>query len=154
MVAYNYLDTSALVKHYITERGSRWVTSRIQSHDVVVITSALTRIEAICAFARRRREGLLTEGDLADIRAIFNYDLVHRYQVAVTNEAVLEEAEAIALRQPLRAYDAVQLATALLVNRQLTAVGDPDITFVCADSRLVEIATTEGLQVKNPNDEP
>lgn len=59
MVAY-YLDTSALLKRYITEDGSQWVRGIFRSPDHILITSRITQVEAASAFARRVREGTLT----------------------------------------------------------------------------------------------
>jgi hypothetical protein len=55
---------------------------------------------------------------------------------------------------PLRTYDALHLASALLVNDQLVAVGLPPLTFLAADNRLLTAATLEGLTVDNPNNYP
>jgi hypothetical protein len=54
-------------------------------------------------------------------------------------------------RHPLRASDAIHLATALTSN-QLLSNGDlPALTFLCADDRLLDAAMAEGLGVDNPN---
>ena len=60
----------------------------------------------------------------------------------------------VANRQPLRAYDAVHLATAWLLNEELLRAGQPPLTFVCADDRLMTIAQAEGLLTDNPNHHP
>ena len=53
----------------------------------------------------------------------------------------------------LRAYDAVQLAVALEVNRIHQMAGSP-ITLASADRDLNAAATAEGLAVDNPNYHP
>jgi hypothetical protein len=58
----------------------------------------------------------------------------------------------LALQHPLRAYDAVHLATAWLANQELVRTGKPPLTFVCADDRLVAIANATGLLTDNPHD--
>ena len=57
-------------------------------------------------------------------------------------------------RHPLRAYDAIHLATALMVNRRLLAAGVLGLVFLCADDRLLQAAVAEGLAVDNPNEHP
>ncbi len=151
MLRHLYFDTSALIKHYITEAGSRWVQMLVHNKKTIVLTSSLTRIEGVCTFARRHREGLLSEDDLTQVCTIFNYDLAHRYILAKADLAILSSAQQLALRYPLRAYDAVQLATAEFSNEQLVQAGKPPLTFVCADDRLLAIAQAEGLLVENPN---
>jgi len=51
----------------------------------------------------------------------------------------------------LRAYDAVQLASALIANQALTLRQLPPLTFVSADDRLIKVAMAEGLATENPN---
>jgi uncharacterized protein len=53
----------------------------------------------------------------------------------------------------LRAYDAVQLAVALEVNRIHQMAGSP-VTLVSADRDLNAAATAEGLTVDDPNSHP
>jgi hypothetical protein len=43
------------------------------------------------------------------------------------------------------------LATALTSNRLLSDSGLPALTFLCADDRLLDAATAEGLATDNPN---
>jgi len=54
-------------------------------------------------------------------------------------------------RYPVRAYDAVQLASAMLVNPVLQSAELSPLVFVSADIRLNAIAEAEGLTVDNPN---
>lgn len=55
---------------------------------------------------------------------------------------------------PLRAYDTVQLASALRAQSDLGTIGGPPIVFVAADDQLVAAARAEGLQTDNPNHHP
>jgi predicted nucleic acid-binding protein len=54
----------------------------------------------------------------------------------------------------LRAYDAVQLASALRVHSDLTRTESTSLTFITADERLIAVAQTEGLLTDNPNHHP
>jgi hypothetical protein len=65
---------------------------------------------------------------------------------------VIETAQRLANQHPLRAYDAVLLATAWLANQNLVRAGQPPLTFACADTRLVAIAQAEDLQTENPSE--
>ena len=55
---------------------------------------------------------------------------------------------------PLRAYDAVQLACALLVRRGLHRRGMPPPLFVAADTTWLTAARTEGFAIDNPLQHP
>ena len=147
-----YLDTSALVKQYVMETGSEWVRMLLRSSRTpTVFTSHLTVVETVCAFARRRREGMLSSQDHRQLLAVFDYDFRYRYNILDVEPTVMDTARRMANHHPLRAYDAVQLATAWLLNQDLLRTGKPPITFVCADSRLITIAQAEGLLTDNPN---
>jgi hypothetical protein len=67
---------------------------------------------------------------------------------------VIEEAGQLLERQPLRAYDAVQLASALVAARTLADGGVAQPVFLTADDRLLALAEAEGLSTDNPNLHP
>lgn len=147
-----YFDTSALLKRYVAETGSIWVNALItSSNPPVVFTSQLTVVESVCGFSRRLREGSVSTGDYNRLLTAFNYDTVSRYVIADVMPVTVETACRMAGRNPLRAYDAVHLATAWLLNRELLRHGRHPITFVCADERLISISRSEGLITENPN---
>ena len=52
-----FLDTSALVKRYVTELGSNWVMAQCQpkAGNTIVISQAAL-VEAVAAFCRKTRE--------------------------------------------------------------------------------------------------
>jgi hypothetical protein len=52
----------------------------------------------------------------------------------------------------LRAYDAIQVATAVVINQ--TQSGLPPLSFVSADDELLLAARAEGLATENPNLHP
>ncbi len=88
MVNPFYFDTSALVKNYIREPGSQWVRSAVGNAQTAVLTSTLTTIESVCAFARCHREGLLSEDDLTQTRALLEHDFLCRYSVLWCSSAL------------------------------------------------------------------
>jgi hypothetical protein len=148
-----YFDTSALLKQYVTEAGTEWVKSLLASLDApVVLTSRLSVVEAACAFARRVREGNLSPQALDNLLRLFDYDVAYRYHILELSPATIDAARDLALQHPLRAYDAVHLATAWLANQELVRTDQPPLTFVCADDRLVGIASATGLPIDNPHD--
>lgn len=150
-----YLDTSALVKQYLAEAGSDWVRSLLSnSQPPQVLTSHLTVVEATCALARRRREETLSSDDYLRALQALEYDMLYRYNVLDVTPEVIDSARRLAKAHPLRAYDAVQLSSALSANHQLVSLGQSAVTFVCADDILLTVAQAEGLAVDNPNHYP
>lgn len=155
MVSTIYLDTSALVKRYITEAGSDWIKVLLDGDPAPTsLTSHLTVIEGVCTLARRQREGLLSPQDYLQVLTALDYDFQHRYDVIAVEPVVIDTARQMAERNPLRAYDAVQLASAWLANERLVQAAQRPLTFVSADDRLLAIAQAEGLLTENPNHHP
>lgn len=70
------------------------------------------------------------------------------------NEAVIHLARALLDRHPLRAYDAVQLASAIRSNQVLLDEGLPSLVFLSADNRLISVTMAESLSTDNPNLHP
>ena len=81
------------------------------------------------------------------VRTILD-DPQHRISIQIL-EAAVENAR----NHSLRAYDAVQLASAIAVNTALLVTQDNagDFTFVSADQALNDAARQERLQVEDPN---
>lgn len=57
-------------------------------------------------------------------------------------------------RHPLRAYDAVQLASALCILPEISQLDTATFTFLTADNRLIAVAQAENLKSDNPNNHP
>jgi predicted nucleic acid-binding protein len=67
---------------------------------------------------------------------------------------MLDDAVRLANTHTLRAYDAVQLAVALEVNRIYQAAGSSSVALVSADRALNAAATAEGPAVEDPHLHP
>lgn len=155
MVNAYFLDSSALVKRYISEIGTSWVlsiTNPSASNYLSVVE--ITLVEALSAIGRRQREGNLS-GDRVDvILEDIRFDFDNLFQIIKIDKNLIERAGELVLQYPLRAYDAVQLASALQVRSLLTSFPDIQLIFVSADDRLLNIALTESLLTENPNNYP
>jgi len=155
MVNVYFLDSSALVKRYVAETGSDWIhtVTHLTAGNSLVI-ARITWVEALGALARRQREGDLSPEDIQKAIQLFRYDLDTQYRVVELDIPLTETAGALITRHPLRAYDAVQLASALRVQAELTRTKAPPLRFLVADDRLAAIAKAEGLRTENPNKHP
>jgi predicted nucleic acid-binding protein len=155
MVSIYFLDSSALVKRYVTETGSAWIRALTDpgTHNPLII-ARITWVEVLSALARRQREGSLTSDDVAQAVQAFRYDINMQYQVSELDPALAEAAGELVTQHPLRAYDAVQLASALRVQSDLDRTKAPALIFLTADDRLVAVAQAEDLLTDNPNHHP
>jgi len=137
-----FLDSSALVKRYIQERGSELIRSLV-SRRRDIATSRLSYVEISAALFRRARAGDLSEESVKRHVGRLARDL-EEVQIVEIRPPVLELAVELVQRHPLRAYDAVQLASAL---RLVRGAGLP-VAFVCADSALSRAAGREGMRTQ------
>ncbi len=147
-----YADSSVLVKRHVTEDGTAWVQSlTAPAYGHLILASELSKVELYSALNRRVREQTLSSEDyraiVADFAALCNHD----YRLLPASQPVIERACTLIEQYPLRAYDAIQLATALIINETFQQQGYPSIIFLSADQRLVECARTMGLSTDNPN---
>lgn len=155
-----YFDTSALVKYYLTETGSRWVSGLLDDRDFrgnwihKAVTTLLSNVEGICALERAHRGDRIDTVSLDSARRRLLLDLRSRYRVLGVNRAVILRAADLAQDHPLRAYDAMHLATALFLNEELAGKRIPVCVFVSADENLLTAARAEGLTAENPNEHP
>jgi len=136
-----YYDTSALVKQYLQEAGSKLVLELLKSGEKVY-TASLTYAETHAAFSRRTREGRLTRETTKRLALRFDKDW-ESYDIVVLSENVFRLARQMFYRDPLRSADAIHLASALLLARTSPR---SSWSFVCADGRLCDAAKSEGFQ--------
>ena len=155
MAAAYFVDSSALVKRYVQETGTSWVRGITRrSPSTVIYIARITAVEVPCAIARRRKGKTLTARRASSILHRFRQHLAGRYTVAEVTAALLDDAMRLGIKHALRAYDAVQLAVALEVNRFHQAGVSGPVTLVSADQALNGAATAEGLTVDDPNSHP
>lgn len=154
-MAFYQFDASAIVKRYAHESGSEWVrlTTAAGAGNVIGIADP-TRAEITSALSRRTREGVITLQERDELVEALRAHSATQYRVVPAGKSIVDLAMDLTLRRPLRAYDAVQLATAITVNKSLIGQGLPALIFVCADDRLIAGAQAEGLNVLHPAREP
>jgi len=134
-----YFDTSALVKRYVDEPGSREVVRLLDRYDCV--TSAVMPVELRSALRRRVAERALDNAKIPQILKRFGTDRDFWAFVEVTRD-VLAGAETLATTHPLRTLDAIHVASAQLFKMRL---GVPELRFVSAERRQTDAATATGL---------
>jgi predicted nucleic acid-binding protein len=136
-----YFDASALAKRYVREKDSTKVR-RLLSSDMPA-TSRLSAVEIASALMRRSRDGTLSEKSRDRALAVLDGDLAAMLVVELTPGIVIR-AQGLLRRYPLRAGDAIQLASCLQLEEELT---DETVVFVAFDVRLVAAARAEGVKV-------
>ena len=139
-----FADASALVKLYVDEERHEHVR-RLSS----LVVAQVSRVEVVAAIWGKRRRGVITADDAALLAADFEADYYGtpnegpRFVVVATTPAVLDSAAGLVATRPLRAYDAVQLASGLSARD-----ADPSCeAFAAYDAALVEAAVAEGFRI-------
>jgi uncharacterized protein len=152
MVTLYFLDSSAIVKRYVPEVGTEWIQEicdRQLNHPLFV--AGITWVEVLSAVACRHREGSFSAAQISQIHLAIQNHWSSQYRIVEIEQTLIRRAGELVNQYPLRAYDAVQLASALRVQEALTNAQLPGLVFLSADDRLLMTAQAAGLLVDNPN---
>ncbi|WP_029290847.1 type II toxin-antitoxin system VapC family toxin [Cellulomonas sp. HZM] len=137
-MAVAYLDTSALVKLCVREPGSELVGALWDGADLVA-TSRLADAEVRAVLAAGRRAGRLDDATARD--ALRRWErLWPGLHVVELQDVITASAATLVGMHPLRAADAVHLASALQLR-------SPDLLVAAWDEHLAAAARAEGLRV-------
>ncbi len=150
MNAY-YLDASAAVKGYVAERGSPRVVGLLEN--VAGSELYLSRIGTVEVAAGIFGKVKSRETDIEEATSAVNRlktDLEDIYRIIEVSASTTERAIEAAEKYRLRAYDCLQLATAVLLQEQRALAGLEPLTFMSSDGELNAAARSEGLTVDDP----
>lgn len=137
-----YLDTSSLVKLYITEAHTSSVRGWVEEAEIVA-TCRVAYPEMISALTRRLKTGDLAKQDHALLIKAFSKEW-QNFAVIDFNEI---DAGRLAAAYGLRGFDAVHLSAARLLK---SAASIPSVAFSSFDAQLNTAAVAEKLNVLQP----
>jgi predicted nucleic acid-binding protein len=140
-----YMDTSALLKKYFKEPGSTEVISKWKEADGIVISS-VGYAETVASVHRKKREVNIRAERFRRVLSSFQKDWKSFIRVEV-NDNLNEAIDKIIAKYPLRGFDAIHLASALIAHKRLSE----DFLFVCFDRNLIQAAQMEGLETLPKN---
>ena len=121
--------------------ASDYVMRAVTEADLVG-TSIITRVEAVAAFARAVRVSALQSLEAEAARRLFRSEWMDLVRVQVS-EPLIARAASLAWEYSLRAYDAVQLASALMWSESL----QEPMLFATYDRQLWRAGEGVGLEV-------
>jgi len=139
---YAYFDTSALIKRYVEEPGRREVLELLRKTQCVI--SAVLPVEVRSALRRRVAERTLDSRRLPAILKRFAGDRSYWIAIEVSSD-VLTAAESLSGSHPLRALDAIHVASARLFQDR---TGAGSFTFISADAQQTRVAQALGLATR------
>lgn len=140
-----YLDASVWVKRHVQETGSDWMR-RFWEERLALACSTIGGLEVLSAILRRSR---LDDPRVERVAAEVSADAEGFYEVGLS-PPVISGARDLIRRHRLRTADAVHLASALLVGREL----NQPVCVVASDGELPAAATAEGLATLDPQADP
>jgi predicted nucleic acid-binding protein len=138
-----YFDTRALVKRYVDEGGRREVLRLLRHYEVV--TSAVVTVELRSAVRRRVAEGTMNEARVSEILKRVAADREF-WALLDVSSGVLAAAENLVAIHPLRALDAIHVASAQLFAARIKL---PELLFVSADARQTAAASDVGMTTRH-----
>ena len=126
-----YLDTSSLVKLYVTEAGTD-VVSQLVAGANIVATSVVAYAETRAALARLRREGVLSATQLTAAKREFK-EQWPTYLTLEATDSLCRAAGELAEKYRLRGFDSIHLASFAEVARR---AGTDNTRFSSFDEQL------------------
>jgi hypothetical protein len=126
-----------------------WLRREASKHTLAI--SQITPVEVYAALAVKQRTGALPLFGYYRARKDFAEHIKRQqYFIWPVSDLIFQRAATLVGRHPLRAYDAIQLATALdyLRTQQLDLT---QFRFLTADGQLERAAQAQGLRTDNPN---
>ncbi|MGA1823167.1 MAG: type II toxin-antitoxin system VapC family toxin [bacterium] len=136
-----YLDTSALIKRYVEEDKSEEVDN-LWEEAIEIASSTVVFAESMATFCRKFREGVFSETEYIQTISEFKNEY-HRFIIVPISSELNRIIEEILLKYPLRGFDSIHLASALLIQKN----SNLNTIFACFDHSLNKAAEQEGLNV-------
>lgn len=140
-----YFDASTLVKAFSYEAGSGIVIDILNS-GLPAYSSMVVYSEVLFALRRKRHRQEINEDELQ--QRLTEFEERWGYFNIIELGAVLELLRNRIIKYPLKALDAIHLASALWIRENI----DLDCRFLCSDKELLEFAGKESLDIFNPEE--
>ncbi len=148
-----YLDSSALIKHYVQEAGSERIEQKLRDEEKAarpVFTSVLTFAEIQAALSRRAKDNSLAPREYARSRTKFESDWMLGLSPIDLGPGVLAIVRGVVDQFVLKGADVVQLATAIWLRDMASLNAKVAVSFLSSDKKLAKAAGKSGFEVFNP----
>lgn len=147
-----YLDSSAIVKRYISEPGSSAVDlvfDRCWLGELSITTSIWNIGEVLGVFDVRRRRGWLSEDEFRDVLRNFTGEITRLLRLRVLEilpvlTSILVDSWSLVLGEHIYEADALQIQTCIYSGSNV---------LLSADKELINVALRTGIKAVNVEDE-
>jgi predicted nucleic acid-binding protein len=155
-----YLDSSALIKNYLTEPGTPQLHAALEKETragAALFTSMITYAEMHAIVARKFREGNISKTTASKTHNQFDEDWLFTLNGVEVSSAVLGFVRNVVDASPLRGADTLHLASALWI-RDTARLGvksqrySGELNFVSSDKQLLAAAKKQGIVTFDPTE--
>jgi predicted nucleic acid-binding protein len=139
-----YIDSSALVKRYVSEPGSEAMDRLLAEHPYAA-ASRLAYPEILSALNRKRAMKDISTRVFDEMAKAFESDW-RKLFILELDDALLPIMKKAIRKHSIRGADAVHLASAMWLRSTLKE----DVIFACSDRKLLDAARSERLVAFEP----
>ena len=136
-----FFDTSALLKRFLNEEGSKQVTSLFEKVKVIVV-SPITHIECVSTFKRLLHTHEIDSQTFHHLCDEIAIDF-SSYITVKLDDDLKQVALHTLEKYPLKAADTIQLASLIHIQSEIDS-------FVVCDEQLKKYALKEGFKIIDP----
>ncbi|MBW1979718.1 MAG: type II toxin-antitoxin system VapC family toxin [Deltaproteobacteria bacterium] len=137
-----YFDTSSIVKWFFDEPYCQ-LARDVKSNAKTVVTSLIAFPEFLSAVNRATRDDRCLKTDMESIRQEF-LRIWPDFQWITVNEGLVKRSAELIFLHDLRSFDAIHLASALVLKEESAAM---EVFFSCFDRNLNRAALEHGFMI-------
>lgn len=148
-----FLDTNALIKLFVPEVGSSWLTNYVADKEIII--SELALIESATVLRRRFQEGFFTRPQASILYVQIRRKTTQCTVIPINSKLHRNRLTSLAFNLPanfrIRALDAIHLAAASVEEKEASNKTPADVfTFVSSDLQLLRAVQALGIAIENP----
>lgn len=150
-----YLDTSAIVKRYRTEKGTEFIDrlfKEIETSEHRLATSFLAVLEFVSAFRRLVKAKEISQEIFADSLARFVADVERYFAISSVDDTTISKSIFLIMKHTVKTADSIHLASAIEL-REILKISKERLIFVGDDEELCIAALNERTDVINPRED-
>ena len=147
-MAVYYFDSSVLVKYYMVEPGTSWVRQLVNADENSFLICDIAIVEVAAAIAQMQRDRMFGKSLMRATIGHFQRDITEGLFLSHSiGDDTLQSGARLAMQYPLKGYDAVQIASGMLLAQRMA---DVEFIFVSGDKKMLKAAESKGLRIDNP----
>ncbi len=152
-----FLDTNALLKLYLTEKGTPWLKGFVSGQQITI--SELALFEVATVLRRLYTEGAFTRTQAIDLFGQLNRNSTNYQIILLGGQPQLSQLVTLLFNLPtnlrIRSLDSIHLTAAHIALQDARSLTPPEpFVFVSSDVQLLRVAQAMGFVIENPEDHP